>query len=345
MGATGETDGLETFYAEALAAIGKAATSEELERLRVLYAGRKSELARIMGTLASMTPEEKRTFGARANRIKADIESTLTARAAALAQTQATAGPAIDITLPATPEAPGHRHPLDIVAAKALEVFKKLGFKYLEGPEIESDERNFTALNIEPAHPARDMHDTLYIKDQPNLLLRTHTTPLQTYLMRAVEPPYRVVTYGKVFRCEAVDATHLPVFHQIDAFFVDHKASMADLKSTLETWAAELFGAKTKIRFRPSYFPFTEPSCEVEVACFLCHGQGCPTCKRSGWIELLGAGLIHPNVLEHNGQDPKKWKGFAFGMGVERVAMTLWGIPDIRLFYENDLDFLEQFNA
>ena len=300
--------------------------------------------------------EDKRLIGSAANIIKKELTQAFDAREIELVRLELRAksdDPARDLTLPGRPWPRGHRHPLMIAAQRILRVFERLGFRFSESPEIESDENNFTLLNIPPDHPARDMHDTLYLKagsdgaqakNGKQWLLRTHTTPFWIPVMRSEPPPYRHVTMGKVFRREAIDATHLPVFHQIDAFALDRDLSLADLKATLQIWATELFGEGTDIRFRPSYFPFTEPSCEVEIRCFRCRGKGCSTCG-NGWLEMLGAGMIHPSVLERLGHNPDEWRGFAFGLGLERAAMALWGIPDIRLFYENDWEFLEQFST
>ncbi|MBI2070077.1 MAG: phenylalanine--tRNA ligase subunit alpha [Elusimicrobia bacterium] len=335
---------------KALRSLAQAATLEALEDLRVETLGRKSELSLLLRSLAHMSIEEKRDLGSKANAARQALEQAFDARAGELRRKfLLDKASAEDLSLPGLSLPAGRRHPLGIVAERILEVFSRLGFRYVEGREIETDENNFTMLNIPEDHPARDMHDTLYLETgagqtSGKRLLRTHTTPVWIPIMKNSPPPWRVVTCGKVFRSEAVDATHLPVFHQIDAFYVDSHCSLADLKATLELWAGELFGRGTAIRFRPSYFPFTEPSCEVEVRCFRCQGKGCPTCK-NGWIEMLGAGMIHPLILKRLGHDPKQWRGFAFGLGLERVAMVCWGVPDIRLFYENNLEFLEQFKG
>ncbi|MBI4064240.1 MAG: phenylalanine--tRNA ligase subunit alpha [Elusimicrobia bacterium] len=341
---------LEKLKKQALGAVARAHARKALDELRVRYLGRKSEINTLLRGLAELSLEEKREIGARANEIKQELEAEFAAWESAALKRELEQGDKPDLTLPGTPAHFGRRHPLNIVAGRILKVFEGMGFKYVEGSEIESDENNFTMLNMPEDHPAREMQDTFYLQnvegrgeDAGKLLLRTHTTPVWIPVMKNAPPPYRVVSCGKVFRRDAIDATHLPFFHQIDAFAVDENCSMADLKSTLEIWARELFGPQTQIRFRPSYFPFTEPSCEVEVRCFLCQGKTCSTCK-NGWIEMLGAGMIHPAILERLGHDPKKWRGFAFGLGLERVAMVAWGIPDIRLFYENDLRFLEQFS-
>ncbi len=336
--------------------IAAAKSTPELESLKVTHLGRKSALSGLMRQVADVPLEERKQLGALANNVKEELTRSLALRQDELylAETKTKKDPNLDLSLPGYPCHFANAHPLRIVANKILDVFKKLGFNYVESPEIETDTNNFEYLNIPEDHPARDMWDTLYLKisnlksqisnPQEKWLLRTHTTPTQVHVMRAVKPPCRVVTVGKVFRREAVDATHLPVFNQVDAFYVDTKVSMVDLKATLEAWAVNLFGSGADIRFRPSYFPFTEPSCEVEIKCFLCNGKSCSTCK-NGYIEMLGAGMMHPSVLATQGHDPKRWRGFAFGLGLERVAMVLWGIPDIRLLYENDIDFLAQFSS
>lgn len=336
---------LKKFQEQALGQIARAASRDSLEALRLEVLGRKSKLNSLLHGLAQMNLEEKRVIGSLANEIKHQIAAAIDRRETELRRAElsmASDDPSWDRTLPGSPWPPGSRHPLMIAGQKILQVFEQLGFIFSEGPEIESDEHNFTLLNIPPDHPARDMHDTLYLGEK--WLLRTHTTPFWIPVMKEGPPPYRHVTMGKVFRREAIDATHLPVFHQIDAFAVDRDLSLADLKATLETWAMRLFGAGTEIRFRPSYFPFTEPSCEVEIRCFRCRGRGCATCG-NGWLEMLGAGMIHPSILERLGHDPQEWRGYAFGLGLERVAMVLWGIPDIRLLYENNINFLEQFST
>ncbi|MFC1520856.1 phenylalanine--tRNA ligase subunit alpha [Elusimicrobiota bacterium] len=339
---------------KALEQISAAKSAEDLESLKTSYLGRKGALTSVLKTIGNLPPDERKQAGIKANEAKNELASALEEKTKALKKTifAQPKNKESDQTLPGRPVHFGNPHPLRIVADRILSVFTSMGFTYIESPEIETDHNNFTCLNIPEGHPARDMHDTLYLNlqdekckasDKTEWLLRTHTTPIQNHVMKDVAPPYRIVTYGKVFRREAIDATHFPVFHQVEAFVVDQASTFADLKTTLETWALKFFGPGIKIKFRPSYFPFTEPSCEVVLSCFMCNGKGCPTCKSTGWIEMLGAGMIHPQVLKRHGHDPTKWRGFAFGLGMERVAMALWSVPDIRLFWDNDLDFLSQF--
>ncbi|MBI4370303.1 MAG: phenylalanine--tRNA ligase subunit alpha [Elusimicrobia bacterium] len=368
-------ENLESFRAQALNAIEKANTGQKLEKLRINILGRKSSFQSLLSGLSRLSLEQKRAQGPRLNSLRHELEEAIESKRREFSRLtlQIKDDGTNDLTLPGLAAPKGRRHPLSVVGRRILNVFEHLGFRYVEGREIELDENNFTLLNIPEDHPARDLHDTLYIKVPSSgfqvpgpenktgdvsgsknffsnaqlgisrLLLRTHTTPVWVPVMRGAKPPYRVVTMGRVFRSEAVDATHLPGFSQIDAFYVDKSCSMNDLTATLEIWVAELFGPETPVRFRPSYFPFTEPSCEVEIGCFVCLGKGCAACKKTGWIEMLGAGMIHPSVIQRLGHDPDQWRGFAFGLGIERVAMALYGVPDIRFFYENDVEFIRQF--
>ncbi|MCX5783522.1 MAG: phenylalanine--tRNA ligase subunit alpha [Elusimicrobia bacterium] len=246
-----------------------------------------------------------------------------------------------DLTLPAYPLPKGHLHPLTLAQRKMADIFAKLGFSWADGPLIESEEYNFSKLNIPEHHPSRDIHDTFYLKDRR--ILRTHTSNVQIRYMESAKPPLRIISPGRVFRKDAVDASHSPVFSQIEGLYVDREVSMADLMSTLSAFMKELFGENAQIRFRPSYFPFVEPGAEVDVKCIFCHGNGCSVCKQSGWVEMLGSGIVHPKVLQGVGIDPEVWSGFAFGIGIERLAMFMLGINDIRAFYENDLRLLRQF--
>jgi len=334
---------VEAVAGEARAAIGGAASSSELESLRVKYLGRSGALTQILKSLGTLPAEERPLVGAAANEAKRELESLLDARLAEALEAERRrqrerARP--DLTLPGRRPPRGSLHPLTRVRDEIVSVFMGLGFSVAEGPQIETDFYNFEALNIPRDHPARDMQDTFYLSSET--LLRTHTSPVQIRTMRAQAPPVRIIVPGVVYRRDA-DITHSPMFHQVEGLAVDVDVTMADLKGTLELFARELFGARSKIRFRPSFFPFTEPSAEVDVVCFLCGGDGCRVCKQSGWLEILGSGMVHPNVLRNVGYDPEAVTGWAFGMGIERIAMLKYGVDDIRLFFENDLRFLEQF--
>jgi phenylalanyl-tRNA synthetase alpha chain len=328
---------------EAREAIARAASSAELEALRVRYLGRQGALTQLLRSLGTLPADERPLVGAAANEAKRDLEALLDAR---LAEAQARERQAqrarerVDLTLPGRRPPLGAVHPLTRVHDEIVAIFVGLGFSVAEGPEIESDYYNFEALNLPKDHPARDMQDTFYLSE--DTLLRTHTSPVQIRTMQAQRPPVRIIVPGKVYRRDA-DITHSPMFHQFEGLAVDRNISMGDLKGTLELFAREMFGPRSRIRFRPSFFPFTEPSAEVDVVCFLCGGDGCRVCKQSGWLEILGSGMVHPQVLRNVGYDPEEVTGWAFGMGVERIAMLKYGIDDIRLFFENDLRFLGQF--
>ena len=327
---------------EALAAL--AAPEADLEALRIRYLGKKGELTAVLRGMGKLTAEERPVIGQIANEVREAIENELTARA----QEQKTAALAarlaaekLDVTVPGTVPEIGHIHPLDRVQRDMEEIFIGMGFDIVEGPEVEYDYYNFQALNIPPDHPARDTQDTFYITD--NILLRSQTSPVQARTMEKRKPPIRIISPGRVYRSDAMDATHSPLFHQMEGLVVDKNVTMGDLKGTLEMFAKKMFGEETKVRFRPHHFPFTEPSAEVDVSCFACGGKGCRLCKGEGWIEILGAGMVHPNVLRMCNIDPDEYSGFAFGMGVERVTMLKYNIDDIRHLYENDVRFLSQF--
>ena len=327
---------------EALAQI--ASPDANLEELRVRYLGKKGELTAVLRGMGKLTPEERPVVGQMANEVRADIEEALALRAAEAeekALAEALEKEALDVTIDGNMPRVGHQHPLSAVQRELEDIFIGLGFTIAEGPEVELDYYNFQALNIPKDHPARDTQDTFYISD--NILLRSQTSPVQARVMEQTKPPIRIVSPGRVYRSDALDATHSPLFHQFEGLVVDKGVTMADLKGTLEAFAKQMFGEETKIRFRPHHFPFTEPSAEVDVSCFVCGGKGCRVCKNEGWIEILGAGMVHPFVLSNCGIDPNEYSGFAFGMGIERVAMTRYGIDDIRHFYENDDRFLAQF--
>ena len=316
----------------------------DTEALRVRYLGKKGELTAVLRGMGALSPEERPIVGQMANEVRAEIEAALTAKVAELkekALADQLCREKLDVTMPAAPICMGHQHPLTRAQREMEEIFIGMGFEIAEGPEVEYDYYNFQALNIPENHPARDTQDTFYITD--NILLRSQTSPVQVRVMEQKKPPIRVISPGRVYRSDALDATHSPLFHQMEGLVVDKGITMSDLKGTLETFARKMFGEETKIRFRPHHFPFTEPSAEVDVSCFVCGGKGCRVCKGEGWIEILGAGMVHPFVLSNCGIDPEVYSGFAFGMGLERVTMTRYGIDDIRLFYENDERFLKQF--
>ena len=327
---------------EALAAL--AAPDADLEALRIRYLGKKGELTAVLRGMGKLSAEERPVIGQIANEVREAIENELTVRA----QEQKTAALAarlaaekLDVTVPGTAPEIGHIHPLDRVQRDMEEIFIGMGFDIVEGPEVEYDYYNFQALNIPPDHPARDTQDTFYITD--NILLRSQTSPVQARTMEKRKPPIRIISPGRGYRSDAMDATHSPLFHQMEGLVVDKNVTMGDLKGTLEMFAKKMFGEETKVRFRPHHFPFTEPSAEVDVSGFACGGKGCRLCKGEGWIEILGAGMVHPNVLRMCGIDPDEYSGFAFGMGVERVTMLKYHIDDIRHLYENDVRFLSQF--
>jgi len=335
---------VEAVAGEARAAIEGAASSAELEAIRVRYLGRSGGLTQILKSLGALSAEERPQVGAAANEAKRELEVLLdarleTTRAAERRRQRESERP--DLTLPGRRPARGVVHPLTRVQDEIVRIFAGLGFSVAEGPEIETDAYNFEALNIPRDHPARDMQDTFYLS--PETLLRTHTSPVQIRAMRAQKPPVRIICPGTVYRRDVADITHSPMFHQVEGLAVDRGITMADLKGTLTLFAQEMYGPRSKIRFRPSFFPFTEPSAEVDVLCFLCGGTGCRACKQSGWLEILGSGMVHPQVLKNVGYDPEQVTGWAFGMGIERIAMLKYGVDDIRLFFENDLRFLRQF--
>ena len=330
------------------AAMTEASSSDSikaLDELRIKYLGKKGELTAILKQMGKLSAEERPVIGQLANKVRQDIEEkAITSKMSALKakeKERKMAAESIDITLPGKQQSIGKLHPLKIVENEIKEIFLGMGFSVADGPEVEYDYYNFEALNLPPDHPARDTQDTFYITD--NILLRTQTSSVQVHVMENQKPPIRIISPGCVYRSDAVDATHSPLFHQIEGLVVDKGITMSDLKGTLETLMKKLYGNDCKIRLRPHHFPFTEPSAEVDVTCFKCGGEGCAMCKQEGWIEILGAGMVHPHVLEMSGYDPKQVSGFAFGMGVERLAMLKYEIDDIRLLVENDIRFLEQF--
>ena len=320
-----------------------------LEDAKAKYIGKSGAVTALMKSLGQLAPEERRARGQEINKAKAAIEAALNARREQLAQAAMQAklaSEAIDVTLPGRVRTEGGIHPVMRTWMRIEEIFRSIGFDVADGPEIESDWFSFTALNSPPNHPARSMQDTFYVdrcdEEGRQLPLRPHTSPMQVRYARTHEAPIKIIAPGRTYRVDS-DATHSPMFHQVEGLVIDKNISLADLKGTLELFCKEMFGSSVKIRLRPSFFPFTEPSAEVDISCVICGGKGCRVCKNSGWLEILGAGMVHPNVLRMSGYDPEKVSGFAFGMGVERIAMLRYGIDDLRLFFENDLRFIRQF--
>lgn len=335
---------IESIKSAALLAVEEADSSAALNDVRVRFLGKNGEMTSLMKLLGTVSKEERPAMGKALNDVRVEIESVLDAKIAAVSEREKQArlaAEAVDVTLPAKTRRTGTLHPLTQVREDIIKVFLGMGFSVAEGPEIESDLFNFQLLNVPKDHPARDMQDTFYVND--NFVLRTHTSPMQARIMTTQQPPVRVVIPGRVYRSDD-DASHSPIFHQIEGLAVDKHITMGDLEGCLQTFAEQLFYKDTKIRLRPSYFPFTEPSVEVDVTCAICHGKGCRVCKGTGWVEILGAGIVNPAVLDMCGIDSKEYSGFAFGMGIERIAMIKYGIPNIKLFYENDVRFLKQFN-
>ncbi len=335
---------LEALKQKALADLKNASDAATLEQMRVSYLGKKSELAAVLKGMAALSAEERPIIGQLGNSVRNAIEEAFEIakkRVTELETMKKINAETLDVTLPSSKLSHGNLHPLTKVQSQLEDIFLGMGFTIAEGPEVETDYYNFTALNTPEFHPARDVQDTFYITDK--VLLRSQTSTTQVHAMEQNKPPIRVISPGRVYRSDAVDATHSPMFHQCEGLVIDKGITMADLKGTLETFAKAMFGDKTEIRFRPHHFPFTEPSCEVDVSCFVCGGKGCSVCKGEGWIEILGAGMVHPNVLRMSGIDPDVYSGFAFGMGIERIVMTKYGISDMRLLYENDVRFLSQF--
>jgi phenylalanyl-tRNA synthetase alpha chain len=336
---------LEALRERALAALAAAASTEELERWRVEYLGRRGALTEVLRSLGSLPPAERPAAGQAANALKTLLESALAKRTEELKAAELAAAlerERVDVTLPGRPAALGGLHLTTLVVERILDIFRDLGFRVAEGPEVELDYYNFAALNMPEDHPARDMWDTFYLRP-PDVLLRTHTSPNQVRIMERMQPPVRVVVPGRCYRYEAQDASHEWMFYQVEGLAVDVGLTMADLKGVLVEFARQMFWPDVQCHFRCSYFPFVEPGMEMAIQCHVCRGQGCRVCQGGGWIELLGAGMVHPAVLRNAGYDPARVRGFAFGMGPERIAMVKYGIDDIRLFYSNDLRFLEQF--
>ena len=335
---------LNQILSQALGQVSSVTSQQELEAARGKFLGKKGELTGILRGMGKLSAEERPVIGQLANEVRAQIEQAIEKAQQDMAQRLIAAKlekEQIDVTMPGLKVLLGKQHPLNTVLHELYDIFTGMGFSIAEGPEVEYDYYNFEALNIPKNHPARDTQDTFYIND--NIVLRTQTSPMQVRTMEKQRPPIRVIAPGRVYRSDAVDATHSPVFHQIEGLVVDKGITMGDLKGTLEVFAKRLYGEDTGVRFRPHHFPFTEPSAEMDVTCFKCHGKGCPLCKGEGYIEILGCGMVHPKVLRGCDIDPEVYSGFAFGIGLERIVMQRYKIDDLRLFYENDLRFLTQF--
>lgn len=336
-------DDLINLRERALKALSEADSIDKLNDLRIKILGKKGELTQILKGMGKLSDKERPEIGKLANEIKTELEQKIAEKELELKKTlkeERMRREFIDVTIP-TKVLLGAKHPLTLVMDEIRDIFIGLGYKVVEGPEIELEYYNFEALNTPADHPARDMQDTFYISDE--ILLRTQTSPVQIRTMEKEQPPLKIIAPGRVFRSDTVDATHSPMFHQVEGLAVGEGFTMGDLKGTLVTFVHEMFGRDRKSRFRPHFFPFTEPSAEMDISCIACHGKGCRVCSYTGWLEILGCGMVHPNVLRNVGHDPEKINGFAFGMGVERIAMLKYGINDLRLFYENDLRFLKQF--
>lgn len=327
-----------------LGELAKADSSAALEQIRVGVLGKKGELTALLRGMGKLPPEERPKAGQRVNEVRAELEGALEAKGEEIKAREKAArleAEAVDVTLPGSARGAGSLHPMNIALERMIDIFVGMGYEVVEGPEVEYDHYNFELLNLPKNHPARDAQDTFYIDD--NIVLRTHTSPVQARIMTTRKPPIRIVCPGRVYRADEADATHSPVFHQMEGLVIDENITMGDLKGTLDEFARQMYGEGIRTRFRPSFFPFTEPSAEVDLTCANCHGEGCRMCKGTGWIEVLGAGMVNPKVLDMCGIDSKKYSGFAFGMGVERIALLKYNIPNLRYLYENDLRFLTQY--
>ena len=322
-------------------------TQKEVEEARVRFLGKKGEITALFDEFRSVDKEMKREFGRTLNELKNAAMETIERLRETVGEEGGKEGPGEDLTMPGDPLELGSRHPVSIVRQEIVDIFRKFGYDVAEGPEVEDDYHVFEALNFPPNHPARDMQDTFFVSTgHPNpLLLRTHTSSVQVRTMERMKPPIRVICPGRVFRNEAISARAHCIFHQVEGLYIDENVTFADLKQAILLFAREMFGPETEIRMRPSFFPFTEPSAEVDVSCNICHGKGCNICKGTGWLEILGCGMVDPNVLEASGIDSKKYTGFAFGMGLERIAMLKWRVNDLRHYFENDMRFLQEFNS
>jgi phenylalanyl-tRNA synthetase alpha chain len=331
---------IDGIYQEALDELSGVTDPDALEAFNVRYLGRKGRLTAFLRNIANLPPEQRADAGKKANQSKKKLEAAIQTHAKRLEEDDGRAEERIDVTLPGRRTLPGAMHPITRVTQEICDIFQRMGYSIAEGPEVESDYYNFEALNVPKYHPARDMQDTFYVSD--TIVLRTQTSPMQIRVMEQQAPPVAVIAPGKVFRCDS-DLTHTPMFHQVEGLLVDTDVSFADLKGTLTTFVHAMFDDQTSLRFRPSFFPFTEPSAEVDILCVMCRGEGCRVCSQSGWLEILGSGMVHPNVFRSVGYDTARYSGFAFGMGVERIAMLKYGIDDIRKFFNNDMRFLRQF--
>jgi phenylalanyl-tRNA synthetase alpha chain len=323
----------------------RAATRDELEAYRLKFLSKKGVLSDLFTQMKSIAPEERKLFGQKVNELKNKAEEKLKTYTLQFEDTTETTDSGADLTLPGEPFPVGTRHPVSLVRNRIIDIFNRIGYVVAEGPEIEDDWHNFTALNFPPEHPARDMQDTFFLEDENEMALRTHTSSVQVRIMQSQKPPIRIVAPGRVYRNEAISARAHCLFHQVEGLYIDKGVSFADLKQTLLYFAKEMFGDKSEIRLRPSYFPFTEPSAEMDVSCNICGGKGCNVCKYTGWLEIMGCGMVDPAVLSNCGIDPKVYSGFAFGMGIERIAMLRYAIKDLRLYFENDIRFLSQFRG
>ena len=337
---------LELVRKEALAALAEVSASDALEALRVKYLGKKGELTAVLKQMGKLSAEERPVIGQLANEVRAKLEAAIESRAQQLANEAMTArllSETVDVTIPGETKKLGSQHPMYQVLDELKDIFIGMGFEVVEDREVELAAYNFDRLNEKEGHPAREWTDTFYFTEDSSILLRTQTSPMQIHVMERQKPPIRMVAPGRVYRKDEIDATHSPMFHQVEGMVIDKGITMADLKGTLSEVARQLYGEDTVTRFRPHHFPFTEPSCEMDIQCYKCHGAGCPTCKGEGWIELLGAGMVHPTVLEGCGIDPEVYSGWAFGFGLERLALAYFKISDLHLIFENDVRFLEQF--
>lgn len=329
---------------EAESLFKKVDSLASLEKLRIEFLGKKGKITDVLRQMGKISAEERPIIGQIANKLKTNLNSLVEKKKAELEKAQKAKkyqAETIDVTLAGSEIKIGHKHPLTAITEQLKDIFIGLGFTIAEGPEIENEYNNFEALNVPKYHPARDLQDTFYVDD--NYLLRTHTSPVQIRTMAKEKPPIRIIAPGRVYRSDEIDASHSPVFHQVEGLVIDHDISFSDLKGTIQLYVKAVFGENTKTRFRPSYFPFTEPSAEVDISCVICKGEGCRLCSHTGWLEVMGSGMVHPNVLEMAGINPEEYSGFAFGMGLDRITMLKYGINDIRLLYENDRRFLHQF--